>query len=87
MPPRRSPDEPQTRQDGMGSATIRVQPDDAEIFIDGERWVTGGDALVVQLTEGRHRIEVRKEGFKPVTLEVQVRSGEIAPVNVTLTRD
>jgi hypothetical protein len=74
------------REGATGSVAIRVQPDDAEILIDGERWAgtTDDDRLVVQLNEGRHQVEVRKPGYRPVTLDVEVRRGEIAPVNVSL---
>jgi hypothetical protein len=67
---------------------IRVQPPDAEVLIDGERWAGAGDdeRLVVQLPEGSHRIEVQREGYRGVTLDVRVRRGETSPVNVSLTR-
>ena len=67
---------------------IRVQPADADVLIDGERWrgPGGDDRLVVQVTDGRHRIEVRKEGYQPFTTEVDVRGGESVPLNVSLPR-
>jgi hypothetical protein len=65
-----------------------VQPADAEILIDGERWQTSDDRdrLVVQVTPGPHRIEVRKTGYDTYTSEVDVRPGETATVNVSLSR-
>ena len=67
---------------------IRVQPADADVLIDGEHWrgPGGDDRLVVQVTDGRHRIEVRKEGYQPFTTEVDVRGGESFPLNVSLPR-
>ena len=58
----------------------------ADVLIDGERWQgpEGVDRLVVQVAEGSHRIEVRKEGFASFTTEITVRAGETAPVNVSL---
>ena len=46
---------------------IRVQPAEADVLIDGEgrRGPDGDDRLLVQVTEGRHHIEVRKEGYDP----------------------
>ena len=70
----------------FGSIAIRVQPNDAEILIDGERW-RGPDAeepLVVGVAEGRHTIEVQKSGFRTYVTEVQVRRGETTTVNVSL---
>ena len=67
---------------------IRVQPADADVLIDGERWRGPGndDRLVVQVTDGRHRIEVRTEGYQPYTTEVDVRGGESVPLNISLPR-
>ncbi len=87
--PRRGPDAAprQSRSGSTGTVALRVQPDDAEILIDGERWAGGSDEerLVVQLAEGQHRIDVQKDGYRRVTLDVQVRRGETTPVNVSLS--
>lgn len=71
-----------------GAIVIRVQPGDAEIYVDGERWQGPDtqDRLVIELPEGTHRVEVRKEGFDRFTANVQVRRGETSTLNVTLTR-
>ena len=47
---------------------IRVQPGDASILVDGERWQTsGGERLEIQVTPGEHRIEIQKDGYQPFT--------------------
>jgi hypothetical protein len=65
---------------------VRVQPADAIVTIDGERWDSpeGGSRLQVQLAAGRHRIEVRKDGFKPYSASVEIRAGETESINVSL---
>ena len=87
-PPETPPAENEaTRGDGYGSVAIRVQPVDAEALIDGERWNgAAGTALVVQLAAGSHRVEVRKEGYRSYTTQVDVRSGETSPINVSLSK-
>jgi hypothetical protein len=97
-PPRRAPvdDEPRAAQppsqavqaQGFGAVVIRVQPGGAEILVDGERWQgpDGQDRLVIQVPEGSHRIEVRKEGFSSFTSIVMVKRGETVPVNVSLAK-
>jgi hypothetical protein len=97
MPPRgpRPPDLPPPPPAGSeqsprgGSLVIRVQPADADVLIDGEHWrgPSGDERLVVSLAEGRHRLEVRKEGYQPFTSEVEVRRNESVPLNVSLVRD
>jgi len=85
-PPRQGPPpRGDVRADQFGTLAMRVQPGDAEIAIDGERWdAPGGERIVVQLSEGTHRIEVRKEGYRTYTSTVRVRSGETTTLNVSL---
>jgi hypothetical protein len=97
MPPRgaRPPEAPPSPPAGSeqsprgGSLVIRIQPPDADVLIDGEHWrgPSGDERLVVPLTEGRHRLEVRKEGYQPFTSEVEVRRNDSVPINVSLVRD
>ena len=83
-PPPRSPES----SSAVGSIVLRVQPADAEVLIDGERWRGPSDdeRLVVQVSEGHHRIEVRKQGYVPFSTEVDVQRGGSLPVNVSLVR-
>lgn len=71
-----------------GAVAIRVQPSDAEILIDGDRWEgpAGNDALVVRVAAGSHRVEIRKEGYRTYTTQVDVRDGVTVPINVSLSR-
>jgi hypothetical protein len=55
-------------------------------LIDGERWeATGGDRVLVQLSEGTHRVEIRKSGYRTYTSTVRVRSGETVTLTGSLT--
>ena len=69
-----------------GSIAIRVQPGDADILIDGEKWrgADTHDPLVVEVAEGRHTIEIQKSGYRTYVTDVQVRRGETTTVNVSL---
>jgi hypothetical protein len=71
-----------------GSVTVRVQPADAEILIDGERWESPHPGvLTVELPEGSHHVEVRKDGYRTYSAEIAVRRGAGSSVNVSLSRD
>lgn len=73
---------------GFGAVAVRVQPADAEILIDGERWeATAGERVLVQLAPGAHRVEVRKSGFKPYSTTVDIRGGQTFTVNVSLSHE
>lgn len=65
---------------------IRVQPSDAEVLIDGQRWQTpdGDRPLEVRVPAGRIRVEVRRPGYAPFSTELTVAPGEVTPVNVSL---
>jgi hypothetical protein len=87
-PPRRPSPPPSrnTAASGYSTIAIRVQPVDAIVLIDGERWDTspGQDRLVVDVAEGTHRIEIRKEGFDTYSTEITTARGETVPINVSL---
>ena len=71
----------------FGTISVRVRPATAEIFIDGDRWLSPdlSAPLVVQLTPGRHAIDVRASGHRPFSTVVEIRRGESTPLNVSLT--
>ena len=77
------------RQQGstFGTVMIRVQPSDAVVVIDGERWDSpeGGSRLQVQLSAGPHRVEISKDGFRTYSTSVNVREGETVTLNVSLS--
>jgi hypothetical protein len=71
----------------FGSLLLRVRPSDADILVDGEAWRApeGEDQFVIELAEGPHRIEVRKDGLQTFATTVRVRRGETVRLNVSLT--
>jgi hypothetical protein len=83
--PRRGPGG--MRAAGYGTLAIRVQPRDADVLIDGERWNASdaSERLTIELSEGRHRVEVHKNGYRPFSIEVDVRPGGMTPLNVSLS--
>ena len=56
------------------------------MLIDGQPWpaAPGQDTVILDLSEGRHVVQVRKPGYVGYLTEVEVRRGETATVNVTL---
>jgi hypothetical protein len=89
-PPERVPPGPpsggQPESSRYGTLSIRVQPINADVLIDGERWrgPDNDEHLIVQVAEGPHRVEVQKDGYQKFSTEVQVRRGETVPINVSL---
>ena len=71
-----------------GTLAIRVQPGDAEVWVDGQRWQSprAQDRQLILLGEGIHKLELKKAGFDTFAADVMVRSGQTTTVNVTLTK-
>lgn len=89
-PPNGPPPNANIRRGGdsstYGTLAIRVQPANATVMIDGERWdgPQGQDRLLVELAEGTHRVQIQRDGFEPFSTEIAVRRGETTPLNVSL---
>jgi hypothetical protein len=77
---------PRAEPSAYGSLAIRVQPEDAEILVDGERWNApeGQTEVVIDVPEGRHTIQIQKPGYRSYLTDVEVRRGETTPLNVSL---
>lgn len=64
------------RYDETGAVRIQVRPRDAQVWVDG--YYVGvvdefdGTFQRLRLDEGPHRIEIRKEGFETMRLDVRV---------------
>jgi hypothetical protein len=87
--PRSAPPSAPGEQSALGTLSLGIQPADAEVLIDGEPWdwPDGETRLVVDLPEGSHRLEVRREGHRPYVTSVEVRRGSVTTLNVSLRRD
>ena len=74
---------------GFGQLSLRVQPGDAEVLIDGEQWegAAAAERLDVQLAAGLHRLEIRKEGYRSYFTDVTIANGQSRALNVALTRN
>jgi hypothetical protein len=92
-PPRRPGDRDRddrgdaARESRFGSLAIRVQPPDAVVVVDGTEWRGAADdegEILIQVPAGRHRIELRRNGYDTYTTEVDVRGDETTPINVLL---
>ena len=71
---------------GFGTLVVRVQPADATIVVDGERWM-GHEAvgeLMLDLGVGAHRLEVSRDGHHPYAVDVEIVPGEDTVINVSL---
>jgi hypothetical protein len=81
------PDQIQQPSASFGMISMRVQPVDAEVVVDGETWNSpAASRLVIQLAPGRHSVIVRKTGFDTYSEQVLIRVGATMTLNVSLLR-
>lgn len=75
----------------IGSVRLKVKPEDAEVYVDGYYAGTVDDFdgifQSLKLDSGGYRIEIRKDGFEPLTFDVRVQydrkitfRGELEPI-------
>jgi hypothetical protein len=69
-----------------GTLAVRVQPANATVIVDGERWEgpQGPERLTVELAEGQHRVQIQHDGYESYSSDVTIRRGETTPLNVSL---
>jgi len=69
-----------------GDLALRIEPDDASVYIDGAFWGTGRDTSSVSLPPGTHQVEVVRPGFRTEEREVEVRPHDLTKVTIELRR-
>jgi hypothetical protein len=69
-----------------GVLSIRAEPADAEILVDGEPWavVEGQSEFVIHLPSGWHQLDIRKPGYQPFSTRVELSEGQTTRLNVQL---
>jgi len=73
-----------------GILKISATPDDADVYIDGvlqgKAREFDGRSKVLELTAGRHKIEIRAEGYHSFSRDIMVGAGAVDDVKVTLAK-
>lgn len=73
-----------------GSVSIEVTPSSASVFVDGIYMGTGDEfgpsSQPLGLAPGRHRIEVRANGYQTMSFEATVTAGQVLPYQASLQR-
>ena len=70
-----------------GRITIVAQPLDARVYVDGFQ-LKRKDYLTCEigLLTGIHKIEVKREGYNPQTIDVLVEAGKSIPLTIELEK-
>lgn len=83
-----SPSPPKEAPVPFGTLSMRVQPADAEMLIDGERFPGSASEkpIAIQLATGRHKIEIRKDGYRSYVQDVLIGRDRTLTLSVKLTK-
>jgi len=80
----------QPNQANMGGLSFDITPSDAEVFVDGREAGTVGEFTATSqplgLPAGRHRIEIRANGYQTMSFDVDIVAGQVIPYQGTLQR-
>ncbi|MFO8072599.1 MAG: PEGA domain-containing protein [Polyangia bacterium] len=70
--------------DSSPTLSLTVSPPDAEVVVDGYRHPGGSPHEVVFKQPGSYRLEVRRNGYRPIEMQVTLAKGERAERTVEL---
>jgi hypothetical protein len=74
-----------------GALSFDVSPPSAEVWVDGNFIGAVGDfapaGKPLELTSGRHAVEIRASGYHTVTFEVDVIAGQVMPYRGTMQQE
>jgi hypothetical protein len=88
-PPRNQPPPPAMRAEltarGFGTLSLRVQPANAVVKVDGDEWLSASEGvLVIELSVGRHALGVNAPGRTSFSSTVEIRENETTELNVSV---
>jgi len=64
-----------------------AQPLDARVFVDGFQLKRKDDLTCeIGLLTGIHKVEVKREGYKPQAIDVLVEAGKSIPLTIELEK-
>ena len=71
-----------------GILALQTAPADAQVIVDGEAWapVAGQSEFVIHLVAGWHQIEVRREGYQPFSMRVEMTEGQTTRLDANLVQ-
>jgi len=82
--------QPGQNQANTGGVSFAITPATAEVFVDGSYVGTVGQftptTQPLGLTPGRHRIEIRAQGYRTLDFDVDVVAGQVIPYQGVMER-
>lgn len=68
----------------LGGLSVSYSPANAEIWVDGKH--LDNTPAKMRLTEGNHKIEIRKDGYQTFSQQVNIREGKVSTLEGELSK-
>jgi len=82
--------QPGQPQANTGGVSFDISPSTAQILVDGSYVGTAGEfgptTQPLGLPVGRHRIEIREQGYQTITFEADIVAGQVIPYQGSMQR-
>lgn len=69
-----------------GDVSLRVRPEDATVYVDGQYRGTARELQHLRLPAGRHRVELVRPGFQPLEKDFDVEAGRTTDLALSMER-
>ena len=81
---------PQTSQANTGGLSFEITPSDAHVIVDGRDLGTVGQftpsSQPLGLPAGRHHVEIRADGYRTMSSDVDIIAGQVIPFQGVMER-
>jgi hypothetical protein len=75
----------ETKRDNLAMLTIRTNPEGANVYLDG-RNIGPTNFENQSVVKGKHKLEIRLDGYRPVSREIDIPLGAMQEITVQLAK-
>jgi len=76
----------QPQGEPQGAVRLRIRPEDATVYVDGDYRGSARALPGLRLSPGRHRVELVRPGFQPLEKEFDVEAGRTTDLALSMER-
>jgi len=84
--PPAGPAAPRAEAEPQAGVRLRVRPDDASVYVDGEYRGSASAIRGLRLAPGHHRVEVVRPGYQPLEKEFDVEAGRMTDLALSMEK-
>ncbi len=77
---------PEASREPGGDVTLRIEPRDASVYVDGQYRGTARELRRLRLSPGHHRVELARPGFQPLQKEFEVEADKATELGLSMEK-